>query len=110
MPANIEFPLFVSETVLFHNREGANAFFSNILIPDATTTEFGVMKQASSLTFTPSSYANVDTVFFAVVGGTNVTIPTSAHMDAVKARLEATETALNSLLTRLRNAGIIANP
>jgi hypothetical protein len=107
MPANITFTEFTSSTVLFENKEAANAFFHDITVPNATATTFGVVKKSAFQSFTPAAYDNEDDVAL-IIDGVSVSFPTLAHAEAIKTRLEALEVSYAALLTKLQNAALMA--
>ena len=56
--AHLTFPPFTSDTILFANKEAANAFFEAITVDSATPSTPGTMSQMEDLnvTYTPPAY------------------------------------------------------
>ena len=49
MPANVNFTEFTDEEVFLQDKEAANTFFNNLTVPDATTSDRGVVKKAAAV-------------------------------------------------------------
>lgn len=107
MSVNATPPTLTSETILFQNRLAAQTFFSNFLVPDASTTTDGVVRQAESLSYTVYANYEVNDFVTLVIDDTPETLVNQTTLEEVRTRLLNLNIAFNGLLTRLRNAGIL---
>jgi len=107
MPATIEYPALVSETVLFANKAAAEAFFDNFEVPDATTADEGVFLQAEAVAYNFVPLVVATTVVINLDGVQEDTVPTQAAFAELKASYVTLATAFDLLLQKLEAAGIL---
>lgn len=100
-------PALPEGNVLFATKTAAEAFFGNFVIPEATPSTGGVVKVAAAMTYT--NFTGFTTSNFVVfpVDGEDIEVPTKDTVDELQTKLLAVTTGLNTLIERLRNAGLL---
>lgn len=106
MPAYLHFDPLTNSTIAFATKEAFNSWFASIYIEDATTLSAGPVLKAQAISYSVIAYDNEDIVQFPI-GGDIVSLPTQAHMEAVKTKLNALEAAFDALHQKLVDAGIM---
>lgn len=102
LPVSLTFAEFTDPEVLFASIEAANAFFQEITItiaytnlPEATTTQRGAVKKAAAVAYAASV---VNLTYNTVENDEgSIEVPDTATMVAMKAKLDALETAFVAL-------------
>lgn len=112
MPANITFPEFTDEEVFLASREDANLFFESIQVPNATPTDYGVVKKAASVTVPGGDISGpvVLTTYRVQMLREDGTYDYAELCDVteVKTILQAHRDKINGLILSLQNAGILS--
>lgn len=107
MPATLSFTFPSSETTLWETRADALAFFESLTVEDAGLVDPGVVKKAASVSYTNfTAYTTSDWVELNL-GGTTETLVPMTTFEETRTKLLAVTAGLNSLLTSLRNAGVL---
>lgn len=107
MSASVNFPVLTDEVTLWATRQDAEDFFSASYVSDATTAAKGVVSKMSSISYTNfTSYDESGSVEWNISGNT-YELPEQVVIDELKTKLLTLSAAFNSLLTKLRNAGIL---
>lgn len=114
MSINVSYVLPASEEVLARTRNEFIAFLNTLKVEDAEVGSFGVVKKASAVTYTFWSEFGVDTSFTAPfpdgAGGLIlVEVPTKEAFDNLKAKFQALHESYNSLLIKLKVAGVVTS-
>lgn len=107
MSVNAVPPTLSGSTILFNTKEEAQAFFDSFVVPSATTATEGVMKQGAALAYTNFSAFSVSNYSTFIIDGETVSLPNQDTFDEVRTKLLAVTAGLNTLIERLRNAGIL---
>ena len=107
MSANIEYNLSTSETVAWQSRSDLTDFLDSLTVPSATTGAEGVVKKASSVSFTKATAWAVNDSVTLTIGATDEEMPNMTTIEEMRTNLLAVNAALDTLLVALRNAGII---
>jgi|ERR1044071_376303 hypothetical protein len=110
MSQSITFPALVDETTLFANRAAAQNFFSNFLVPSATTDEEGVVKQALTIHYALLPRENNDSIQIIQDGVLLGSAPTKDSFDELAALVEELRQKMFGLLNSMYNAGQLQGP
>lgn len=96
-----------STTVLFATRAAAEAFFANFTVAAATPTTEGVVKTGASLSYTHFTVYGTDNFAVTEVDGVPLEFPLKDTFDELRTKVIAVSAGLNTLIERLRAAGLI---
>ena len=111
MAANLVAPQITSNSVLFANKEQANAFFAACEIPSATTTEEGVVKQAEIVIYNQQEVSGAAQEIIPIMQGDgtiyNASMVKYANYADLLQKFQTLQTAMTELIAKLRNAGIM---
>jgi len=109
MPAQLVFPLFVDDEILFSTKDAANDFFKSITIADADITTAGAVKKATLpneiVTDVALTYNQFDVYDDeGVVASSNQVVTQQSIID-LKAKVIELQTYVNAIRLALINAG-----
>jgi len=108
MPASVNYSLPSSEVYAFESRTAFDNFLGDLNISDATTSTPGVVKQSSTVSFTrTTTWATNDFVTLQINPTTTKNVPEEATFEELRTDVIALNTALNSLIVALKNAGTV---
>lgn len=112
MPANIIFPEFTDDEVFLESKEDANLFFESIEVPNATQTDYGVVKKAGSVAVPGGDISGAVTLTTYRVqmlreDGT-YEYAELCDVTEVKTILQAHRDKINGIILSLQTAGLLA--
>jgi len=107
MSATLTFTFPSSEITLWESRAAALAFFNSLTVPDATTSTDGVVKMATTVSYTVFTAYDTADYFSLDFDGTVHVVVEQATLTEVQTKLLTLATAFNTLLTNLRSAGVL---
>ena len=110
MPSNINFTLFTDPTILWATKDAVNLFFQTVTVPNATISNFGVVKKATIPANPPSAPIALSAVNVPILNAdgtvTTYTFVSKADLDSLNTSINTLRTTIINLQNALRNAGI----
>lgn len=105
--AQLEFTAFTDEFIAWENRAALQEFFEDIRVPAGSTTDYGTFKQAAANDYTNPTLSNSDTFNLIVDDVPLGEVPTKESFVELKTAFNTLKDSYDSLLTKLRTAGIL---
>lgn len=107
--AQLQFELFTDEIVAWENKDALNQFFTDIRVPLATVGAAGVIsRQGDSVAYTIIPLVNSDEFNLVLdEAGSLGQVPSAQSFNELKAAFVTTQIALNTLIEKLRQSGVI---